>query len=201
MELLLATGNRHKQIEFASILPEWTIRTPRELGINFDCDETGNSFAENALQKAETLYSRSSQPVLADDSGLCVAALNGAPGIHSARFGETANTTLSAAEKYHLLLDRLDGIAEREATFVCALILYLEPMRFFLFQEICSGSITQAPRGNDGFGYDPVFLLPKLGRTMAELNSEEKNRHSHRGRAGAALRAFLSSHGAKLGLV
>ena len=201
MELLLATGNRHKQIEFSSILPEWTIRTPHELGIEFDCDETGNSFAENALQKAELLYTQRLRPVLADDSGLCVVALDGAPGIHSARFGETATTALSAAEKYHLLLDRLDGIAERKASFVCALVLYLEPMRFFLFQETCSGTITQTPRGSDGFGYDPVFLLPELGRTMAELSSEEKNLHSHRGRAGAALRAFLSSQGAELGLV
>ena len=201
MELLLATGNSHKQSEFASILPEWEILTSRELGLEFECDETGDSFAQNALQKAEALYALSARAVIADDSGLCVDALGGEPGLHSARFGQGPGKTLDARQKYELLLSRLDGIKNRGAAFVCSLILYLEPRRYYLFQETCPGSITLTPRGVGGFGYDPVFLLPELGRTMAELTESEKNIYSHRGRAGAALRAFLSVHGETLGLV
>jgi XTP/dITP diphosphohydrolase len=201
MELLLATGNSHKQSEFASILPEWKILTPRELGVTFECDETGESFAENALQKAEALYTLSARAVIADDSGLCVDALGGEPGLHSARFGESPGKVLDAREKYELLISRLEGVENRGAAFVCSLVLYLEPRRYFLFQETCPGSITLTPRGDGGFGYDPVFLLPTLGRTMAELTESEKNIHSHRGRAGAALRAFLQIHGETLGLV
>jgi XTP/dITP diphosphohydrolase len=201
MELLLATGNSHKQSEFASIMPGWRILVPGEVGLEFECDETGNSFAENALLKAEALYTVSRRAVIADDSGLCVDALGGEPGIHSARFGESYGTQLDARQKYELLLSRLEGVENRDAAFVCSLILYLGPMRYFLFQETCPGSITLNPRGTGGFGYDPVFLLPELDRTMAELDESEKNIHSHRGRAGAALRAFLSVHGGKLGLV
>ena len=201
MELLLASGNRHKKQEFELILPSWKISTPQDLNIHFDCDETGRTFAENALQKAEKLYRISGRPVIADDSGLSVEALNGSPGIHSARYGDTEARTLTAVEKYELLLSRMENNLNRKAAFVCALVLMLDTRRFFIFQETCLGEIADKPSGSAGFGYDPVFYIREMNKTMAELSESEKNAISHRGKAGSALRKFLTVNGADLGLV
>lgn len=201
MDLVLATGNKHKRDEFQVILDTHRILTPDDLGISFSCEETGSSFCENSLLKASTLFAETGCPVIADDSGLCVDALNGAPGIHSARFGKKDGQTLSAQEKYTLLLQNLNGITNRKAAFVCSLVLYLDNYRYFIFQETCKGIITKSPRGGGGFGYDPVFLIPETGKTMAELTKEEKNRLSHRGKAGTALREFIKSYGENLGVV
>ncbi|ORC36547.1 non-canonical purine NTP pyrophosphatase, RdgB/HAM1 family [Marispirochaeta aestuarii] len=202
MELLLATGNRHKRDEFQAILPEHRIVIPEDLGTSFECEETGASFCENSLIKAAFLHARAEgRPVIADDSGLCVEALDGAPGIRSARYGEDEGTSLSSQEKYELLLRNLQGKTNRNAAFVCSLVFYIDDLRYFIFQETCRGIIAEAPRGSGGFGYDPVFFIPETGRTMAELSEEEKNRISHRGKAGSALRKFLQSYGDDLGVV
>ncbi|WP_319561658.1 RdgB/HAM1 family non-canonical purine NTP pyrophosphatase [Marispirochaeta sp.] len=201
MDLLLATGNKHKQVEFQAILNEHRILTPADIGAPFDCEETGSSFCENSLLKASILFTTTGRPVIADDSGLCVDSLNGAPGIHSARYGEKNDQSLSAQGKYTLLLHNLEGAANRKAAFVCSLVLYIDNYRYFIFQETCRGVITKAPQGTGGFGYDPVFFIPETGKTMAELSEEEKNRLSHRGKAGAALRAFLKAYGENLGVV
>ncbi len=201
MELLLATGNLHKKQEFEKILPQYAIITPQEAGIEFSCDETGRSFSENALQKAEALFRVSGKPVIADDSGLSVEALGGKPGIHSARYGDTADRILSSTEKYQLLLHQMQDMANRKAAFICSLVLMLTPEKFFLFQETCTGLISEKPSGIGGFGYDPVFYLPESGKTMAEISEAEKNTVSHRGKAGKALRLFLECYGVNLGLV
>jgi XTP/dITP diphosphohydrolase len=202
MDLILATGNSHKRDEFQAILPDYRILTPHDLGTSFNCEETGESFCENSLIKAAFLHTHAGgRPVIADDSGLCVRALEGAPGVRSARYGEEEGKSLSSKEKYELLLKNLKGITDREAAFVCSLVLYINEYRYFIFQESCRGLIAEGPMGSGGFGYDPVFLIPETGKTMAELSEEEKNRISHRGRAGAALRNFLHSHGAELGVV
>ncbi len=201
MELLLATGNLHKKQEFEKLLSQWTILTPEEAGLQFFCDETGKSFSENALQKAEALYRVSGKAVIADDSGLSVDSLNGRPGIHSARYGDTDTKKLTSIEKYNLLLAEMKGTTDRSAAFICSLVLMIDPDRFFVFQETCTGVISEKPSGSGGFGYDPVFYLPELGRTMAELTEDEKNSISHRGMAGKALSIFLDNYGDSLGLV
>lgn len=201
MELLLATGNRHKRDEFATILAPHRILIPEEAGAEFRCEETGDTFAANALLKAEALYAAVGRPLIADDSGLCVEALDGAPGIYSARFGDFEGKRLNDRERYELLLDKLKGEKQREAAFVCSLVLMIEPRRFFIFQENCPGIIARTPSGGGGFGYDPVFYLPDFGKTMAQLDPAEKDRISHRGRAGRRLKAFLEDQGAEIGVV
>ena len=196
--LVLASNNRHKAEEYRRILGSWTIGIPGDLGISFDFEENEQTFAANALGKALALHEAlaaagNASPVLADDSGLCVRSLDGAPGVLSNRFGATAEGNLSAEAKNGLLLERMDGATDRSAFFVCAAVLLFSRDRYFLAQEILEGSIADAPRGNGGFGYDPVFLIPRIGSTVAELDPETKDRYSHRGQAGERIRAVLES--------
>jgi XTP/dITP diphosphohydrolase len=155
-----------------------------------DVEETGTTFEENARIKAEAALAHTGLPGLGDDSGLEVFALDGRPGVYSARYaGEKANDLDNIA----LLLSELRGVPERRrgARFRCVLALAWpgEPVR--TFEGVCRGRILEAMRGERGFGYDPVFFVPSLGRSMAELPLDEKNRLSHRGRAVALLRAWL----------
>jgi XTP/dITP diphosphohydrolase len=171
---------------------------PADSGIGFDPDETGLTFCENALLKARELkkiIGRNGEAVIADDSGLCVDALDGRPGIYSARYGGTGGQKLSSAERNALLLEELKDNAKRRARFVCAMVLLLEEDRFFLVQETLEGEIVKngMSRGEGGFGYDPVFLIPELGRTAAELSAEEKNSLSHRGKAGKHIANILKN--------
>ena len=191
MEILIATGSRHKRMEFAAMFPEFDIAIPEDKNISFAPKETGSSFFENALIKAETLFRETGRPSLADDSGLCVDALAGAPGIFSARFGSENGKKLSDSERSALLLAKMAGNAERNCRFVCCLVLYIGKDRFFSAQETLEGILLDAPRGNGGFGYDPIVFLPDLGRSVAELSAEEKNRISHRGKAAKAIKAML----------
>lgn len=193
MEILLATSNRHKLREFAGLLPGLSLAMPSDKGIAFSPEETGSSFLENALIKAESLFAAAGKPVLADDSGLCVDALEGAPGIHSARFGSGSGCPLSDSERNSLLLSMMKGKAERACRFVCCLVLYAGRGRFFSAQETLEGILLEEPRGEGGFGYDPIVLLPDLGKSVAELSAEEKNRASHRGKAARAIRALLDA--------
>jgi len=202
MLIWFATGNIHKKKELADILDAasknrshiaWELKIPSDAGLSFNPDETGNTFFENALIKAGELYRLLKAPVIADDSGLCVDALDGRPGILSARYGE-AGSRLSDTEKNTLLLSELGNSKVRSARFVCAMVLYFGPNHFYLAQESMEGEIVpdmEAARGTGGFGYDPILYVPQMGRTVAELSSEEKNMLSHRGKAGKAIAKFL----------
>lgn len=204
MRLLLASNNRHKKAEFESIFPAFTIVTPGDLGLEFDVEETGTTFLENALLKARRLETQAKQgelldttvptAVVADDSGICVDALGGGPGIYSARFGspDGGATELDASSRNALLLDAIAGAESRAAHFVCCMVALMPGDRLIVAQESWHGEIAREPsRGAGGFGYDPVFLVPDLGRTAADLEPEEKNRMSHRGRASAVLAAAM----------
>ena len=194
MEIVLASGNLHKKQELEKIFARHTILLPSDLGIDFDCDETGTTFLENALLKAETLYRLVGKPVLADDSGLCVDALDGGPGIYSARYGsEEDKPPLSDAERNSLLLSRMDKVENRAAAFVCCMALVVDSVRIFTVQEAFPGTISHEPFGGGGFGYDPVFIEPVSGKTVAELPEDEKNRISHRGRAGKRMNALMEN--------
>ncbi len=198
MQIFVATNNRHKVRELERLFPAVHLRTPAEAGIPFDHDEVEATFLGNSLGKARALYARVLSPVLADDSGLCVDALDGEPGVRSARYGspDDGRTALSAGEKNALLLRKMAGRQDRRCRFVCAMTLVVSEHRFVSVQETCEGLLLDAPRGAEGFGYDPIFLLPEEGLSMAELTLERKNRLSHRGRAAARMRAVLDSLGA-----
>jgi XTP/dITP diphosphohydrolase len=187
-----ATGNPHKREELAAVLEGHEIRIPPEG--SFDPEETGASFLENALIKARALYRQVRSPVIADDSGLCVDALGGRPGIFSARYG-SASRPLDAGERNALLLGELESHSRRSARFVCAMVLLLAEDRFFVAQETLEGEIVRESRGSGGFGYDPLLYLPDRGCTVAELPQGEKNRISHRGKAARILREVLPSLG------
>jgi XTP/dITP diphosphohydrolase len=194
MELLLASNNDHKRLEFNRLFPGVTIRTPREMGVDFDFPENGDTFLANAHGKAMALFLSARTPVLADDSGLCVPALGGEPGVYSNRYGVRAGAPpLEAPVRNAYLLRKMAEMKDRAAFFVCCLVLVLGESRFLVAQETVEGVITDAPRGRNGFGYDPLFLVPSHGCTMAELTDAEKDFVSHRGRAARRIRALLGA--------
>lgn len=193
IQLVLATNNEHKFAEFSRLLPGVRLLLPRDIGIRFDFQENGSTFFENARGKAVALFRQTGRPVLADDSGLCVRALGGGPGILSNRYGALPDgRSLETGKRNEYLLKKLAGASDRAAFFVCCLVLQSNEDRFVVVQETVHGTITEEPRGKNGFGYDPVFLLPRLGRTLAELPDEQKDGVSHRGRAARKLAASLS---------
>lgn len=192
IEIVLATHNRGKRREWAALLEGLNLKLilPEELGIHEGVPETGDTYAANALLKARALCRASGLPALADDSGLEVDALDGAPGVRSARFHPGRDEV-----KYQALLRVLKGVPphRRSARFRCVAALVLPDGRTFSVEGVCEGQIAEEPAGEGGFGYDPVFYLPDLGKTMAELSTEEKNRVSHRARAAQAMRPILQS--------
>ena len=184
MKLYFASGNLHKKKEMERLLEGIELTLPKEEGFDFDPDENGSSFVENAMIKAKALWDIVNAPVLSDDSGLCVKALDWGPGIHTARFGDTEEKKLSSQEKYMLLLDKMKGIEDREAYFACALCLYISPSRIYIIQEEAKGKISLYPSsGTEGFGYDPIFFSYGAGKIIADLNAGEKDYYSHRGKA------------------
>lgn len=186
--LLLATRNSHKIREFAEILDGIEIKSAFiETGITDEVDETGSTFEENAKIKGEYLSRFTDQPVIADDSGIEVEYLNGAPGIYSARYAGINATDEANNLK---LLKALNGVSKRDARYVCVIALAQKGKTIRTFRGEVKGSITSAPKGVNGFGYDPIFLTAD-GRTMAELSSEEKHKISHRKRAIELLKSFL----------
>ena len=187
MKIYLASGNVNKKKEVQELLPSHKIVLPKDEGIEFDPEETGNTFFENAMIKAKALYDIVKAPVLADDSGLCVDFLNGAPGIHSARYGSPDGEHVSAEAGINKVLAELKGVKDRSARFACCMVFLLDENRFYSVQETCEGRITEASSGSGGFGYDPIFFVEKFGKTFAELTSEQKNSISHRGRALKAI--------------
>ena len=190
--LLIGSANPGKLREYREILQglDLELVAPHDLvPMPSEPDETGATFAENAEAKARAYARSSGLLTVADDSGLEVFALRGAPGVRSRRFfGEDA----SAEERNAKLLALLDGVRDRGARFVCVTALARPDGEVELFEGMVLGEIADAPRGEQGFGYDPVFVIAGDGRTMAELPSEEKHRISHRGIAGAKLRARLA---------
>jgi XTP/dITP diphosphohydrolase len=190
--LLIATHNHGKLIEYQEMLADLPLElvTLDGVGIHDDVEETGETFAENARAKALAYVRRSGLLTLADDSGLEVDALGGEPGVHSKRY---AGENKSDPERIAFLLDKLRGVprAQRTARFRCAITIAMPRGELHECAGACEGSIGFAPRGTNGFGYDPVFLFPERGLTMAELPAEEKNRISHRGRAMAETRRIL----------
>ena len=194
MKICAATGNAGKLRELRRILEAQghEVVSQKELGITIEPEETGTTFAENALIKAETICKASGLPTIADDSGLCVDALDGAPGLYSSRY---AGPEGDAQRNIAKLLDALAGIPDerRSARFCCALVLlrHAEDPQPLIAEGRWEGRILHAPRGSNGFGYDPIFYLPEYGCTSAELSMEEKNKISHRGKALRAIKDAL----------
>src|SRR5450631_1055960 len=192
--LLLATTNRHKVDEFRVIFARlpFTLHSLADIQLDMDVEETGTTFLENAELKARTYAQVSGMLSLADDSGLEIDALGGAPGVYSARF---MGADTSYEERFRAILEQLQGLPQKQRTarFRCVISL-AEPSGYCRSVEgVIEGVIADAPRGTNGFGYDPIFLLPELGKTTAELPPEHKNRISHRGLAAEKARQLLEN--------
>ncbi len=188
--LVVATGNMGKMREFRKILPSYELITMREAGFTEEIVEDGTSFEENALIKARAVMHATGKTAIADDSGLAVDALSGAPGIYSARYAGEDATDEKNVEKLLLAMRDIPE-AERGAAFV-SVIAYVTPSgEEQVFRGECRGVISFSPEGTNGFGYDPVFYLPEYGKTFGELSADIKNEISHRSRALAKFRAYL----------
>ncbi|MEA3309255.1 MAG: RdgB/HAM1 family non-canonical purine NTP pyrophosphatase [Chloroflexota bacterium] len=190
MKLLLATHNHGKRREWQALLAGLDVELllPEDLGLEIEVAETGATYRANALLKARTLSAAAGLPALADDSGLEVDALDGAPGIRSARYRLGSDEV-----RYRALLQALQDVpaSERTARFRClAAVVFLDG-REFTTEGLCEGVISTAPAGKEGFGYDPVFYVPEAECTMAEFTPEQKNRLSHRARAAQEMREIL----------
>ena len=182
MRFVLATHNPGKLREMGEILRDLGVEvvSPAALGIPVDVEETGTTFLENALLKAKAICRAANLPAIADDSGLCVDALNGAPGVYSARYGGEG---LDDRGRCMLLLNSMRGATTRAAHFSCAVACAFPNGDTLTAEGRCDGFIAYAPLGDGGFGYDPVFLLPGAGKTFGQLSQEEKSAGSHRGKA------------------
>lgn len=214
MKIYLATSNQNKKREIQEIFSQHEIRTPADDGIEFDPEETGTTFYENSLIKAKALYEIVKCPVIADDSGICVDALNGAPGIYSSRYagpefmkGKPDGSKISQEEQNLHLINQLNEAikqknlpnmpylnGERSCHYTCAMVLYLGPDRLFVAQETFEGTIIDSiekQAGNGGFGYDPIVFLPQQNKTIAQLSADEKHAISHRGKAVRALQKII----------
>jgi XTP/dITP diphosphohydrolase len=199
LRLLVATNNAGKLREFRQLLRDLPVHpvSPAEIGLILEVDETGSTFADNARLKAAAFATASGLPTLADDSGLEVDALGGEPGVFSARYGGSG---LTEEARYRLVLDRLAGVPweSRGARFRCVIALAADPRAGSSLPPLsfaagrCEGFVARTPRGEHGFGYDPIFYMPEYGLTMAELTAEQKNRSSHRARAMQAARTILA---------
>ena len=185
MKLVLASKNKKKLAEMNDILSHLGVEvcSEAEAGVDVEVEETGTTFEENSLLKARAVMETSGLPAIADDSGLCVDALNGAPGVYSARYGGLDDDVA----RYRLLLENLRGAGTRAAHFHTSVVCCFPNGNVLEAEGDCHGTIAYAPQGENGFGYDPVFFVPELRKTFAQLTPEEKNAISHR---GVALRAF-----------
>jgi XTP/dITP diphosphohydrolase len=195
-KLLIATNNKGKVEELQDLFKDMDVElvTPAQIGLDLNVAEDGHTYAENATRKA-VAFARASRLVsLADDSGLEVDALDGAPGLYSARYGSTDGEKLSDAERRKYLLTKLqDKPRPWTAHFHATIAIAIPDDEVHLTEGICPGEIIPEERGTGGFGYDPIFLLPELGKTMAELPMDEKNRLSHRARAVMNAKGILKA--------
>ncbi|MGB0374210.1 MAG: RdgB/HAM1 family non-canonical purine NTP pyrophosphatase [Flavobacteriaceae bacterium] len=189
-QLILATHNDHKAKEFRDILPQYSVQTLADLGHDDEIKETATSLEGNSFIKAETVFKRYGHIVISDDSGLEVDALNGAPGVYSARYAGDSRNDQRNTEK---LLDELQGASNRKAQFRTVITL-MNAENSFQFEGIVKGTIAKSPRGQAGFGYDPVFIPEGVQQTFAELAANEKNKISHRANAIEKLLHFLNEH-------
>ena len=191
IEIIIASGNKNKLREYKELFKNLPIKVTSivEEGLELDVEETGSTFEENSLIKAKEAWELGKTWTLADDSGLCIDALDGAPGIHSARYAETPQARINR------VLKEMEGVEDRSARFKCCMTL-LEPSGeiAFSYTGVCEGSIIREQRGVNGFGYDPIFLVDNMGKTMAELSEQDKNRVSHRGKALEAVLNYLRNY-------
>ena len=193
MKVVLASQNKHKLAEIQAILSRFDMELvlQSELGLHIDVEETGASFEENSMLKARAVVEATGLPAIADDSGLCVDVLGGEPGIYSARYG--APECVTDRDRLNHLLENLRGVRseERTARFVCVITLLRPDGSSLIARGSCEGLITFEPRGEDGFGYDPVFYVPAMGCTFAQMGAERKNAISHRANALMRLERML----------
>ena len=182
MKFVLASKNPKKLKELNAILSDLGVEviSESEAGVDVEVEETGATFAENSFLKADAVCKASSLPAIADDSGLCVDALNGAPGVYSARYGGPG---LDDTGRYQLLLQNMRGMMDRRCKFVSAICCVFPGGDQVNAVGECHGTLAYAPQGSDGFGYDPIFFVPEQKKTFAQLSPEEKNAISHRGNA------------------
>ena len=185
MKVVLASKNPHKLVEIRQITDKFGFELvlQSELGVDIDVEETGSTFEENSFLKAEAVMKATGLPAIADDSGIAVDALNGEPGIYSARYG--FDDTLDDWGRLELLLKNTEQVpdGQRQAQFVCVITFITPDGAVIQARGEIHGELTREPRGENGFGYDPIFYYPPLGKTTAELSSEEKNKVSHRANA------------------
>ena len=193
MKMVLASKNPHKLVEMKDILGHMGVEVVLEsdVGVDVDVEETGETFEANAALKAQAVAAAAGLPAIADDSGLCVTALGGGPGVYSARYGGPG---LTDQERYRLVLTGLSGQLDRSAKFVSCICCAFPDGKVLTARGECPGTLAYAPKGEDGFGYDPVFFVPALKKTFAELSPAEKNAISHRGNALTAFREKLEQY-------
>ena len=193
MKLVLASKNKKKLVEMNDILSHLGIEvcSEAEAGVDVEVEETGTTFEENSLLKAKAVMEASGLPAIADDSGLCVDALGGAPGVYSARYGGEG---LDDVQRYQLLLENMKGQMPRTAKFVSVITCCFPNGDVISARGECPGTVAFAPTGEGGFGYDPVFFVPGLKKTFAQLTAEEKNAISHRGKALEAFQVKLEAY-------
>ena len=185
MKVVLASKNAHKLVEIKQITDQFGFELvlQSELGVDIDVEETGTTFEENSLLKARAVMEATGLPALADDSGIAVDALNGEPGVYSARYG--FDDTLDDRGRMMLLLKNTEHVpdGQRQAKFVCVISFITPDGKIIQARGEIHGELTRQPRGENGFGYDPIFYYPPFGKTTAELPAEQKNAVSHRGNA------------------
>jgi XTP/dITP diphosphohydrolase len=193
MKAVLASKNPKKLIEMQEILSAQGVEIvlQSDMGVDLDVEETGTTFEENALLKAKAVMDATGLPAIADDSGLMVDALNGAPGVWSARYGGEG---LDDVGRYKLLLENMRGQLDRKCRFVSAICCAFPNGDVVTARGECPGTLAYAPRGEGGFGYDPIFFVPSLKKTYAQLTHEEKNAISHRGRSLAEFKIKLENY-------
>ena len=193
MKFVLASKNPKKLVELGEILSSQGIEVAGEadVGVDVEVEETGTTFYENACLKARAVMEATGLPAVADDSGLCVDALNGAPGVYSARYGGPG---LDDPGRCALLLQNMRGMLDRRCKFVSVVVCCFPNGDLVSGQGECAGTLAYAPRGDNGFGYDPIFFVPGLKKTFAQLTPEEKNAISHRGNALADFQAKLADY-------
>ena len=197
MKVVLASKNKHKLVEISQITEKFGFELvlQSELGVDIDVEETGTTFEENSFLKAEAVMKATGLPALADDSGIAVDALNGEPGIYSARYG--FDESLDDWGRLELLLKNTEYVpdGQRQAQFVCVITMVTPDGKTIQARGEIHGELTREPRGENGFGYDPIFYYPPYGKTTAEMAPEQKNAVSHRGNALRVLNDKLKEAG------
>ena len=191
MKLIIASNNERKIREIKKILEPlgFDVLSQKEANINIEVEEIGNTYEENAILKAEAIYNITKTAVLSDDSGLSIDYFDGAPGLYSARF----KPELSSKDTNEYILNEMRNVKDEEriAYFVCCICFINDNGEKIIVEEKCNGKIAYEAKGDNGFGYDPIFYLEEYGKTMAEISEEEKNKISHRGKALQMLREKL----------